>query len=541
MELYPLQHTYSTLTASPHGSIMEITTSNGTCTVFISSGRTTALTYALTIFGIGIAGCFLAYKIVHIPLQLEVTLLFTAIMFYPILRQPATGVYLLFIIMPFISFLRRLYYLLHQRPGIDPLIATGDLLTIVTLTGLFFAFREERADQPVAPVVKNCITVYFFYLLLRVFFLNSLPLTEAIMRFRLYGPAVLLFFVGAHFSRNRTMLINLWKITIIIGLIGALYGFKQLFIGYSVSEKLWFSSISFTTLFIKGFARPFSLFQSPAAFADYMQLSIVGSLILFNMYRTVKRYLFLPLIALFFYGALITSVRSNWIGILLSLLVWFVVLAIRRNSRRLIAIFGLIAVFLVLQIFSDNTSGGGLENVFEILGGGFNQQYMNLLVTERSSALSNPFEEYSFLSRINLWRYIIELSADPVMALLGRGVGVLNADSLYFTYLAEFGYPGMIFILWLVGYTIRKGLLFSGTFTDHTTVSLVKGITLMNIVFVVVNITGTHIHAFPGDVFFWFWNGVLIAITSTPAAAAQPLKEPDFTGRTASTQQQDRP
>jgi hypothetical protein len=28
----------------------------------------------------------------------------------------------------------------------------------------------------------------------------------------------------------------------------------------------------------------------------------------------------------------------------------------------------------------------------------------------------------------------------------------------------------------------------------------------------IIGITGSHIHAFPGDSYFWFWNGVLIGL-----------------------------
>jgi hypothetical protein len=151
---------------------------------------------------------------------------------------------------------------------------------------------------------------------------------------------------------------------------------------------------------------------------------------------------------------------------------------------------------------------------------------MDLLITERSSAITNPFEEYSLLSRVNLWWYIFDLSSDPIMAIFGRGVGVLNADSLYITYLAEFGYPGVIFIVWFVVLTIRRGFMLVDSDVSREQIALAKGIVLMNVVFAVINITGTHIHSFPGDIFFWFWNGVLIRLTASisPKLSIKPVK-----------------
>lgn len=463
-----------------------------------------------TLAGIVFAGIFIAYKIVHIPFQLELVILTTIILFYPLIRQPSTGIYLLFILMPFIPFIRRLYYLLHQRPSIDPLIALGDIITSLTFIGLFFTFKT-RKDQPTGNhrFIQRIVLIYLCYLALRVFLFNSLPVYDALMKFRFYGPAVLLFFLGIICAKNTHLLKNLWILTLGIGVVAALYGFKQLFIGYSESEKLWFSSISFTTLFIKGFARPFSFFQSPASFADYMQLSIIGIVILYSWRKIHLRVFLLPLIALFFYGSLITSVRSNWIGILISLFMWFTILQVRDNRKRAAILFFAAIMFFSVQVI-DTTGGGGINSLFNFLGGGFNQQQMSLLITERSSAIANPFDEYSFLARVNLWRFIFDLSFDPVMAVFGRGVGVLNADSLYFTYLAEFGYPGLFFIVWLTFTLIIKGFeIIDRNDAEHIT-ALAKGITLMNIVFAVVNMTGTHIHSFPGDAYFWFWNGVLV-------------------------------
>ena len=137
---------------------------------------------------------------------------------------------------------------------------------------------------------------------------------------------------------------------------------------------------------------------------------------------------------------------------------------------------------------------------------------MNLLVNSRTSALTDPLREHSMVSRVALWQYIFQSSFTPEMAFLGRGIGIIKADSLYFTYLANFGYPGLVFIVWLTGYFISRGFKLLDRVRDNSVFVLAAGITVMNITFAVVNITGTHIHSFPGDAYFWFWNGVLIAL-----------------------------
>lgn len=462
--------------------------------------------------GVVILGYYIAGRMFNVPSQRNIVILFAAVFFYPVLRQPVLGVYLYFLVMPFIPFFRRLYYLQFARPQADPLIIVGDLLITLTLIGLFFEFKARKDSFSDTKSFNIVIIGYFLYLLLRTFFFNIYPAQEAIMRFRLYGPSVLLFFIGAFYASNSNALKKIWVLTFLAGIFGALYGLKQLLFGYSEAERIWFSTISFTTLFIKGIARPFSFFQSPAAFADYMQMGLISIIVLSSWSReNISRIFYMLLLPVFFYGALITSVRSNWIGILVSVVLWIFVIQFKSTRSRVIMFSVLITLFGVSQFFEiHNQSGLDVGSVFTVLGGGLTPQYADLLVNDRASAISNPFEEHSLLSRIALWKYLFNLSADPVMAILGRGVGTLNADSLYVTYLAELGYPGMAFIVFLVIFLILKAFSLLDKAESQETRSLARGILVMNAAFAIINITGTHIHSFPGDAYFWFWNGVLI-------------------------------
>lgn len=470
------------------------------------------------------AGTFLAYKIVNVPAQMEMVVAFSLVILIPVLRFPKVGVYLLFIIMPMVAFFRRLYYLQYARPSADPLLIIGDILIAVITAGLYFEFRKQKDES--FPVLSRWILGYFIYLIIRVFFMNSLPMADAIMKFRFYGPAVLMFFAGMIFGRDLKMLRNIWYITIFGGVIAAFYGIKQLALGYSEFEKLWFNSISFTTLFIKGIARPFSFFQSPAAFADYMLLAIVAVIVVVTGSRKfLVKYLILS-VPLFVYALLITSVRSNWIGAITIFLLWVFVIRFNKWSSRIGLISLLFLLFVSSQLiefhFNDKRE---FNNIFAVINEKSNQGYFDLLVKQRVGALSNPLDEHSLLSRIALWKYIVVSTSDPVKAVLGRGVGVLGADSLYFTYLAELGYPGMAFIVIVTILLIIKGFHVMDRSSDFSVIAIARGVTIMNIAFWIINITGTHIHGFPGDIYFWFWNGVMIHYSSVLKNEALEINE----------------
>lgn len=465
----------------------------------------------------------IAYKMVHIPNRLEMVIIITVLLFYPILRKPIIGLYAIFILSPFIPYIRRLYYLIYERPKIDPLIIIGETFLISILLGLFFEFKKKNNSN--VNKFYKIIIIYFIYLLIRTFFFNFLPITQSLSKFKFYGPPVLFFLVGTLYARQKKHLKMFWYITIAIGVLAAFYGTNQLYKGYSRAEIIWFSSIEFTTLFIGDIARPFSIFQAPVAFADYAQLAIIA--VLMAMAWTKNRLakfliLFIPML---FYAALITSVRSSWIGILVTFFIWYVVFNMKGNKNRVFAISGTIILFVGYQFIQESFNAGlNLQNIIPILSGSSDsEKYFNLLVANRTSALYNPLQEYSFLSRVMLWKQIFAESRDPILAVLGRGLGTLKADSLYMTYLAEFGYPGVVFISAIILTFILKGLTVIDTSTDLETVILAKGITTMNIIFALVSVTGTHIHYFPGDVYFWFWNGILIQLSIT----AEQIKNVD--------------
>jgi O-antigen ligase len=459
-------------------------------------------------------GHYLGYRIVHVPSQLELMIVVSAALFYPVIRKPVIGLYAIFLLLPMIPFIRRLYYLQYDRPDLDPLIALGDVILVFILAGLFFTIRERRdIDRDVAPQ-SALVLGYFLFMLARVFVFNTQPLTQSLAKFKFYGPPALFFFVGVVYAFSFSHLRRFWQITIGMGIVAAVYGYKQLYFGYSEAEKLWFASVKFSTLFIGDIARPFSFFQAPVAFADYMQLSIIGILIFFELKWSGR--ILLSLLPLLFYAVLITSVRSSWIGVIATFVIWMVLFRIKGNKRRIGAIAGFALAFILSEIISDLAGSGiGINALVSFIASAMpQQQYVDLLVTNRATAIYDPLGEHSLLSRFMLWKYLLTSSAQPIKAIMGRGLGALKADSLYFTYLAEFGYPGLLCILALFGVFIRNGLRLIDTSKSKTAVALAKGITAMNIVFALVSVTGTHIHYFPGDVYFWFWNGVLAKLTA---------------------------
>ena len=140
------------------------------------------------------------------------------------------------------------------------------------------------------------------------------------------------------------------------------------------------------------------------------------------------------------------------------------------------------ALFISLQFVESYLNDKNeIQNISTVVSGKTNNEYFDLLVKQRAGALSNPFDEHSLLSRLALWKFLLTSSFDPILAVWGRGLGVLSADSLYFTYLAEFGYPGMIFIIVLSIVLIMKGFYVLDNSKDSSVIAIAKGVTIMKL------------------------------------------------------------
>jgi hypothetical protein len=476
------------------------------------------------------AGYFVALKIFNVPRQIEAVVIFAIALFYPIAKNPLLGMYAFFITLPFITLIRRLYYLLYGRPAMDPLLMAGEFLILTMMVGLFFELRLRRDKDEDIRFYKTMVLIYFAYLVFRVFVYNDCGLELAVARFKFYGPAVLLFFIGIIYAPRVSHLKSLWAITAIIGVITALYGFKQLYWGFSRAENIWLSSIDFSTLYIKDIIRPFSTFQSPAAFADYMVLSVIGLLMFWSWKKGALRIAILLLVPVFFYAVLITSVRSDWIGFIAVLLFWFTFSKVKGMKQRVWTLVAIGVCYVLISFAADTLgSGMGVDQLSDLSNTrSDHQRYMQALVTNRAAAITDPLEEHSMLSRVAVWRHLFAYSVDPLLMLVGRGVGAFNADSLYVTYLAEFGYPGFFFIIFLLGSLIYKGMKIMDSVRNPDLSALARGITVFNLAFAIISITGSHLHSFPGDAFFWFFNGVMIKLPAVDKLLEQEAQTEVF-------------
>jgi O-antigen ligase len=292
-------------------------------------------------------------------------------------------------------------------------------------------------------------------------------------------------------------------------------------------------------MFIAGIPRPFSLLASPACLADLMIFAIVTSYSLFLMTKGASRFLYLAGVPVMVYALLLTSVRTNWMGLIAGIVFWFIIA--RRSSLRLKAV--MIAAVLAFSFFGNMAAdtfftpkedGQAIPAVAAPKAAQGAKGITDVFVKERMSTMTSPFQEHSMISRFEMWKTIIQhsllwLPQGP----FGWGMGSFDAHSYYFSILSDTGYPGLFLLLFLLFRIFMIGFKVYGGEEDDNRRVLVRGIIVILFLISFMNLTGLHVGSHPADIYYWFFAGLLMIfrrlkgdVPLTAAARRTPLNDP---------------
>jgi hypothetical protein len=456
---------------------------------------------------IALLGFGFVYRLMHIPSRAETAVFCIAFFLIPTLKYPKIGVYYLFCLPLFVPLFRRMYYLVSERPALDylMLISDGVMGGLIMALLLLWILNKERSTD----LFSILIVLYTFLLFIKVFVGTQSGIQESLYGFKFNGLYVFFFFAGSYVLRNYRETRALFGFASWLLFITALYGVNQILFGFTAFEQKWLDSITFTTLRIEGVVRPFSTYVSPAAMSDGMTiLFVLGIYWMLAKGRHLKPFgLMLTLSSIA--PLMIATVRTNWLACVAGIFFYTVHLRLKRAWVQW-TVIGLMAAGIVGLTAKGNggTSGSMAQNA--AISARLNKPSSNLtetMITNRTAALANPLQEYSVQKRMETWVGIIYTSR---IFPLGKGQGTTGyAHSYYFLVLGEIGYPGLICFLAIVIVGFYRGMKVIANSKDKDTVELMR--VMMTIVFMisVLNLTGTHLHTPPGDIFFWFTMGCI--------------------------------
>lgn len=452
-----------------------------------------------------LAGSFFSWRLLSIPSRIETTAFMIAFFLVPTLKYPKFGVYYLFCVPFFIPLFRRMYYLIEDRPAVDylMLISDGVMGGFICALVLLWLINKERVRDPYPLLV----IAYAALIFIKVFVGNDLDATSALYGFKFHGLYVMFFFAGSYMLTSAGQTRRLLGFASWILLATAGYAVKQILFGFSGFEQKWMDSITFTTLYIEGVVRPFSTYLSPATLADGMVIMILTGAYWFIAKGRHMALFGTVLIAAAIWPLLIATVRTNWLAAVAGLFFYAVWLRIRKGWAK----GALMALVLAAMMGGALRTGGGSGQfqsaaIQSQLSSG-SRSVSEIMIRNRTRALANPLQEYSVQKRMQTWAFIWKQTLHRP---LGSGTGTTGyAHSFYLQTLGETGFPGIVLFLIMLWLTFQRGFRVVARARDPAVAELARYLLSLVFVLSILNLTGTHLHTPPGDLFFWFALGCL--------------------------------
>lgn len=267
---------------------------------------------------------------------------------FAIVAYPKFGIVILLIVAYFLFFFLRL--------GINfPIGTLMDAMEWLLILGLFISYRNAADQTLFKNPVALLILVWVGYTLLQV----ANPWAESRLAWlytvRTVGAVTLMYFVFVYRIDSLAYLRLLVRLWIVLAVVGAVYAFKQEYLGFAAAEfqEMAADPLMVSLLYIDGHWRKYSVFSDPVTFSYNMVLAfficlslirakkgLVGNLgliavggacimamlfsatrgayvlipaglVLFFLLRFNKRVLWLALISAFMLGILINVPTSN--------------------------------------------------------------------------------------------------------------------------------------------------------------------------------------------------------------------------------------
>lgn len=355
-----------------------------------------------------------------------------ALVLYLIFAQPKYGILTCFIVAFIVNGL--------GRYASAPFGLALDIVLLLSLfAAVFFASSSDwkRAKSPV-------VLLTFIWFLLTIFqIFNPEARSFAAWFYAVRGIAlymmimVPLVFLIFHKEKDYDLMICFWFIG---GMISALYGMKQLYIGLNSAENAWLASGAYETHMLFGRLRVFSFFSDAGQFGAFMGYTgIVATILALGKINNAKRIFFIATALICFYGMAISGTRG---ALFVPVFGFFAYLLMSKNFK--VLILGAIAMGALFFILKYTFIGQG-----------------NYQVQRMRSAL-NP-DDPSFQVRLeNQRKYKEYLRTRP----FGGGIGSAGYWGQRFspgTFLAETPTDSHYVRIWaetgIVGLVVHVGVL----------------------------------------------------------------------------------
>lgn len=318
------------------------------------------------------------------------------------IRAPRLVTLVILTLLPFVGLLRRASG--SYESSFDPIL----LVSPIVATACWFA-SIRRGDLALPTPLRRAVVI----LLVIAAFGAANPLQGdlgvGLVGSGLFVGPMIWFFVGQRLGDHKLLRL-LQGVLILVSLIVAAYGLKQLLVGFYGFEQHWIDSKSadYHALNISGHIRPFATFASAAEYSYFLAL---GAILLACRRGLTRRILIIPLIGLLVLTCFFAGSRSIFV---LSMAGVILVVVSERVHRLLVAFMVSVAVSLVgiafltvVPLSKGDTTAASAQN-------------------RTLQGLSDPFNSDVSTANIHI-ASVIRGTADGLRNPIGQGPAVTNA------------------------------------------------------------------------------------------------------------------
>jgi len=304
---------------------------------FILIAAAAFIAYATGVYGITAGAALLAITIA-VPVL------------YAVLAFPEFGVVLLLL----------LAYLLFaiMKLGLNfPAGTLMDALQWLLIFGFFIKQRGERNWQIFKGPISVLIITWLAYNIMEVANPVAASKMAWVYTVRTVAVVMLMYFIFMYHIRTITFIRFILKLWLVLTLIGALYGLKQEYIGFSQGEDAYLHSDPniMQLLFIDGHWRKFSFFSDPVSFSYNMAVSSILCIVLITgPLAKWKKFVLAGCTTIYLWAMLFSGTRGAYV-LIPATLILFAILKYNKQILLFATAAGIVLVGLIFVPTSNAT------------------------------------------------------------------------------------------------------------------------------------------------------------------------------------------
>lgn len=307
-------------------------------------------------------------------LRVTIAVVAMAVLAVPAFDRPRGAVTALFVLLPFLGIIRRLFLPSTGVSSLDPLLLITSAVAFTVLLALLLNRELDFEGTTTSRVMFLLLLVG----LIQVFNPGQNSLLVGFTGIMINLIPMTFFFIARSIS-DQQMTARIVKIVSVVGVLAALYGLKQVFFGFASFD------IAGNNLYTAGkvgdTTRPLAFFNNASEYAAYAHIAFVMIFAAF-LFRPKGGRRMWPLMcaAALFYGGFLIGSRGFTVKVVLAIIV---LLALRARNRILAAGIVILLTSLAVGWSATSSSDSTIQE---------KQEGAEQLIEQQLRALRDPFD-----------------------------------------------------------------------------------------------------------------------------------------------------